>query len=175
VYATGQDISKSYLKVGSQQQHLHKNLHSENPDKQFSHPVLFKQAMRQCIFYSGKLNGKISLHAYQLGDVKKIEEKVRQHKAKYRTHDDCSKPTSVPPSVWRAGLSPDPLPDPVITDVKHLIVHHSVSSNDAADQVAILRGIYLYHRVTLGWNDISYNYLIAPDRTNYEGRDPQGK
>jgi hypothetical protein len=50
-----------------------------------------------------------------------------------------------------------------------------VSSNDAADQVAILRGIYLYHRVTLGWNDIAYNYLIAPDGTIYDGRDPQGK
>lgn len=175
VYTTGQDISESYLKLDNQQHQLRQNLHSENPKKQFSHLILFKQATQQCIFYSGKLNGQIRLHVYQLGDVKKIEEKVRQHRTKYRTHDGCSKPTSVPPSIWRAGLSPDPLPNPVITDVKHLIVHHSVSSNDAADQVAILRGIYLYHRVTLGWNDIAYNYLIAPDGTIYDGRDPQGK
>lgn len=175
VYGTGQDISESYLTTGKQKHQLYKNLHSQNPTQAFSHPVLFKQALRQCVFYSGKLSGQIKWHVYQLGDVKGIEQKIRKHKAKQRTKGACNKPSTVPPSVWRAGLTPEPIPDPVITDVKHLIVHHSVSSNDAADQVAILRGIYLYHRVTLGWNDIAYNYLIAPDGTIYDGRDPQGK
>ncbi|EAY27055.1 N-acetylmuramoyl-L-alanine amidase [Microscilla marina] len=175
VYAPGQHIGESYLSSGEQRFKLYANLHSTSNTQQYSHPILLKAGVQQCTFYSGKLKGELELHVYHLGNTQAVKQKVRAHKARFRTREACGKPGSVPQSVWRAGLTPEPIPDPVVTDVKHLIVHHSVSSNDAADQVAILRGIYLYHRVTLGWNDIAYNYLIAPDGTIYEGRDPQGK
>jgi len=51
-------------------------------------------------------------------------------------------------------------------------VHHTVSSNSySASQVpAMIRGIYAYHVLGLGWNDIGYNFLIDRFGRSWEGR-----
>ena len=55
-------------------------------------------------------------------------------------------------------------------------VHHTVATNDpndlytAGDVPAIIRGIYRYHAVTLGWGDIGYNFLIDRFGRTWEGR-----
>lgn len=170
-----QALNQTQISAGRRTQTFVQNIHSSSSGQQYSQLVLFAEAASDFHFFSGKLSGTIIFHVYHLGNITAIRQKVNAYKARFRTREACGKPASVPQSVWRANLEPLPLPDPVVTEVKHLIIHHSVSSNTAADQVAIMRGIYLYHRVTLGWNDIAYNYLIAPDGTIYEGRDPQGK
>ena len=56
---------------------------------------------------------------------------------------------------------------------KKLIVHHTSTSNDYADQAAAesqIRSIYYYHAVTQGWGDIGYNFLIDKFGNVYEGR-----
>jgi hypothetical protein len=60
---------------------------------------------------------------------------------------------------------------PEATQVSHLIIHHSATSNTITDYTNAVRNIYLYHTGVNGWNDIGYNFLIAPDGTIFEGRD----
>ena len=85
----------------------------------------------------------------------------------------CMEPPTIPQSVWRAGL-PAPLPNPTPTAVAHTVVHHTASNNSVTNYTDAVRNIYLYHTQTNGWDDIGYNYLVAPDGTIFTGRDPQG-
>lgn len=59
---------------------------------------------------------------------------------------------------------------PVITEVSHLIVHHSATSNTSNDWPAVVHSFWSYHVNTNGWDDIGYNWLIDPNGVIYEGR-----
>lgn len=54
--------------------------------------------------------------------------------------------------------------------VEKFILHHTAGSNGGDDPAAVVRGIYYFHAVVLGWGDIGYNYLIDPAGRVYEGR-----
>jgi hypothetical protein len=56
--------------------------------------------------------------------------------------------------------------------VHKIVVHHTVTTNDYAEDEAAgwVRAIYVYHAVTLGWGDIGYNYLIDRYGNLFEGR-----
>ena len=51
-------------------------------------------------------------------------------------------------------------------------VHHTDGSNNyaAGDVAGIVRGIYAYHAVSLGWGDIGYNFLVDRFGGIWEGR-----
>jgi uncharacterized protein with LGFP repeats len=51
-------------------------------------------------------------------------------------------------------------------------VHHTVNSNDyrAGDVPGLIRGMYRYHTVNLGWSDIGYNFLIDRFGRTWVGR-----
>lgn len=82
-------------------------------------------------------------------------------------------PIIVSPSVWREGL-PEPVGLPTKTTIEHLIIHHSGFDAQDIGGYADVRMIYLVHTQVNGWNDIGYNYLIAPDGTIFQGRDGRG-
>ncbi|MGI5952113.1 MAG: N-acetylmuramoyl-L-alanine amidase [Brooklawnia sp.] len=56
--------------------------------------------------------------------------------------------------------------------VKGVVVHHTAGGNGyTAEQVpGIIRGIYYYHAVTLGWGDMGYNVLVDTYGRLWEGR-----
>ena len=54
--------------------------------------------------------------------------------------------------------------------VRHLIVHHTATSNDVPDWAAVVRTIWNFHAFTNGWRDLGYHYLIDPNGVIYEGR-----
>jgi hypothetical protein len=87
---------------------------------------------------------------------------------------NCELPPLIDQDIWREGL-PEPKPNPSTTQVSHMVVHHSATSNSVTNYTLAVRNIYLYHVNNNGWNDVGYNYLIAPDGTLYAGRDGQGK
>ena len=87
--------------------------------------------------------------------------------------DDCEKPETILQSVWRTGL-PNPTPGRISVVVKHCIVHHSAGSNTDTNYVNTIRNIYLLHTQSNGWDDIGYNFVIAPNGVVFSGRDPQG-
>lgn len=58
------------------------------------------------------------------------------------------------------------------TTIKAATLHHTADSNDytAEDVPAVLRGIYYYHAVSLGWGDIGYNAVVDKFGRIWEGR-----
>lgn len=62
--------------------------------------------------------------------------------------------------------------EPSYGAVKGEVVHHTVNANTyTADQVpSLIRGIYEYHVLHNGWNDIGYNFLIDRFGRIWEGR-----
>ncbi|MCB9251776.1 MAG: N-acetylmuramoyl-L-alanine amidase [Flavobacteriales bacterium] len=91
----------------------------------------------------------------------------------FKKKSGCDKPQMISYKIWRDGL-PDPKPPREVTEVEHLVVHHSAGSNTDTNYLNTVRNIYLLHTQTNGWDDIGYNFLIAPDGTIFNGRDPQG-
>ncbi|RPI28098.1 MAG: hypothetical protein EHM52_05320, partial [Actinomycetota bacterium] len=80
-----------------------------------------------------------------------------------------------PDWVTRAGWGADESlrrDDPVYATVKMAFVHHTAGGNTytAAQAPGIVRGIYTYHVLGLGWNDIGYNFLVDRYGTVYVGR-----
>jgi hypothetical protein len=59
---------------------------------------------------------------------------------------------------------------PVFFPVQRLTVHHTVIDDGGGDPAAVVRAIYRYHAVDLGWGDIGYQLLIDHDGCIYEGR-----
>ncbi|MEA5445582.1 N-acetylmuramoyl-L-alanine amidase [Gammaproteobacteria bacterium AB-CW1] len=57
-----------------------------------------------------------------------------------------------------------------LANVSQLVVHHTVSANSSNDWAAVVRSFYNYHVNSLGWSDIGYNWLVAPDGTLFQGR-----
>ncbi len=60
--------------------------------------------------------------------------------------------------------------DPTYSPVSHLIIHHSAGANNSNDWGATVLAIWDFHVNSNGWDDIGYNWLIAPDGQVFEGR-----
>ena len=91
----------------------------------------------------------------------------------YKASNRCDKPQMISYTVWREFL-PNPKPPRESTDVEHLVIHHSAGNNADTNYLGIVRNIYLLHTQTNGWDDIGYNFLVAPNGIIFNGRDPQG-
>ena len=57
-----------------------------------------------------------------------------------------------------------------LTNVTHLIIHHSAGNNVSDDYGAVVLAYWDYHVNTHGWADIGYNWLVDPDGVLYKGR-----
>jgi hypothetical protein len=64
--------------------------------------------------------------------------------------------------------------------IKTIQIHHTYKPDYKDSAVSfqkynsiekLIRGIYVYHKVTLGWGDIGYNLIITPYSTLWKGRD----
>lgn len=62
--------------------------------------------------------------------------------------------------------------NPSLGNIQGAIVHHTAGVNGytAAQVPAIIRGIYAYHAVTLGWGDIGYHVMVDAFGRAWEGR-----
>jgi len=59
---------------------------------------------------------------------------------------------------------------PAFFAVRRLTVHHTATESGGSDPAAVVRAIYRYHAVDLGFGDIGYQLLIDHRGCIYEGR-----
>jgi hypothetical protein len=53
--------------------------------------------------------------------------------------------------------------------INRIAIHHtSEALKQDADDMTLMRAIYLYHTKTRGWHDIGYNFVIGQRGTIYE-------
>lgn len=92
-----------------------------------------------------------------------------------RLQQNCKEPSIISIEEWRnkPTILDPPIAKPVSTIVKHVVVHHSATSILNTSYYNVVRNIYVYHTQSNGWDDIGYNYLIAPNGDIFEGRDAQ--
>ena len=81
----------------------------------------------------------------------------------------------MPRSTWASDLpwNWDACPGgPEYAWVGTAIVHHTVNSNfyGPGDSAGIMRGIWAYHVLSLGYCDIAYNFIIDNYGVPFEGR-----
>jgi len=98
-----------------------------------------------------------------------------QAKFRMQAQDVTAHGVMQPSIISRAGWGADESLrdwDPEVRPVRKIVVHHTVTPNDYAEDesAAWVRAIYHYHTVTRGWGDIGYNYLIDQYGNIYEGR-----
>lgn len=79
------------------------------------------------------------------------------------------RPTVVSREVWCTSVDCDYTAGLEYTPATHIVLHHTVSSNDHTDWAPIVRAIWNYHTYSNGWGDIGYNYLIDRTGVIYEG------
>ena len=81
-------------------------------------------------------------------------------------------PNIISRSQWGAGTASRCGGPSYGEGVRAAVVHHTATGNDYApeDSPAILRSIYAYHTMTLGWCDIAYNALVDKYGQVFEGR-----
>lgn len=149
---------------------IKENEHAENLPGRISELIITKEKSSKTFsLYSGNYSGKIFIYLHFAPALN-----INYVPLKKRSSDSCEKPRSIPISTWRQGLPAPSIKPESTTPIEHVIIHHSAGSNSDTDYTRTVRNIYLYHTQSNGWDDIGYNYLVAPNGDIYDGRDPQG-
>lgn len=169
-------FDRSYLILGTDERfQLYKDVEQSNAvqesaarlNNQSSALIIAKNTFDNFSFFSGNIEGKVRINLLYAAPLKSSYLKDSKKKAPR----DCSiAPESIDQTIWRAGL-PDPVGPPTPTVVKHVILHHAAGSNTDTNYTNTVRNYYLLHTQTNGWDDIGYNYLVAPNGDIYNGRD----
>ncbi|MFF6875685.1 N-acetylmuramoyl-L-alanine amidase [Streptomyces sp. NPDC012474] len=84
----------------------------------------------------------------------------------------AERPAVTSRSAWGADESLVKDPPTYTGDTKAMFVHHTAGTNDytCSESASIVRGVFLYHVQSNGWNDIGYHFLVDKCGTVFEGR-----
>jgi hypothetical protein len=166
-------FSGAYVIVGQDTFFLREDEHQAEEDTfRQSALLIFDSPQTAFTFYSAGIRGNVSfslINAEKGRDKANKRVKEQKKQTKPEQSGTCQQPDMIRTSAWREGL-PEPSYNRLVTNVRHVIVHHSAGSNTNRDYVNVVRNIYLYHTQSNGWSDIGYNYLIAQDGTIFQGR-----
>ena len=97
-----------------------------------------------------------------------IEERIKQSKSSI-TLEGVVRPAMVLRAEWGCP-QPEHVSSRVLTNVTHLIIHHSAGNTTSPDFAAVVLAYWDYHVNTHGWVDIGYNWLVDPNGVLYKGR-----
>ncbi|MFF7792127.1 N-acetylmuramoyl-L-alanine amidase [Streptomyces sp. NPDC007991] len=84
----------------------------------------------------------------------------------------AERPAVTSRAAWGADESLVKDPPTYTADTQAMFVHHTAGTNDytCAESASIVRGVFLYHVRSNGWNDIGYHFLVDKCGTVFEGR-----
>ncbi|GAA4299899.1 N-acetylmuramoyl-L-alanine amidase [Streptomyces venetus] len=83
-----------------------------------------------------------------------------------------ARPAVTSRSAWGADESLVKDPPTYTTATKAMFVHHTAGANDysCSESASVVRGVFLYHVRSNGWNDIGYHFLVDKCGKIFEGR-----
>jgi len=139
-------------------------------DQFMSQLVIPNHKITQFDLYTGKMEGTLRLHTLSVPYQEHVKD---PESSKQFKKDACQKPNSIKAQIWRKGL-PEPVTGRLSTEVHHCIIHHSAVVSTDTNYTNRIRNIYTFHTQVRGWDDIGYNYVVAPDGSLFDGRDPLG-
>ncbi|MCP5061212.1 MAG: T9SS type A sorting domain-containing protein [Ignavibacteriae bacterium] len=99
---------------------------------------------------------------------KQIEENIVQSQL-MKTLDDVERPAYINRKGWNCPQDEN-VSSRSLTNVTHLIIHHSAGQTVSSDYAAVVRSYWDYHVNSNGWSDIGYNWLVDPNGVLYKGR-----
>ncbi|MGX1561799.1 peptidoglycan recognition protein family protein [Streptomyces sp. NPDC055506] len=84
----------------------------------------------------------------------------------------AGRPAVTSRSAWGADESLVKDPPTYTTGTQAMFVHHTAGTNDytCSQSASVVRGVFLYHVQSNGWNDIGYHFLVDKCGTVFEGR-----
>ncbi|GAA2763429.1 N-acetylmuramoyl-L-alanine amidase [Streptomyces paradoxus] len=84
----------------------------------------------------------------------------------------AERPAVTSRSAWGADESLVKDPPTFTGGTKAMFVHHTAGTNayTCSQSASIVRGVFLYHVKSNGWNDIGYHFLVDKCGTVFEGR-----
>lgn len=100
------------------------------------------------------------------------EKKINKNKNNsnlYKITGGIERPEYVSRKDWGCPQS-EHVSSRILTNVTHLIIHHSAGSTTSNDFAAVVRSYWDYHVNSNGWDDIGYNWLVDPNGVLYKGR-----
>jgi hypothetical protein len=77
-------------------------------------------------------------------------------------------PVVISRAEWGAPATVPWEPEP--NRPRAIVVHHTATGTGSNNPAAVVRAVDVYHRVTRGWGDIGYHYLIDHQGRIYAGR-----
>ncbi len=101
-------------------------------------------------------------------DKSKIDTRIEQSHLN-KTLEGIERPEFVSRKDWGCPQN-EHVSSRNLTDVTHLIIHHSAGNTVATDYGAIVLAYWSYHVNGNGWDDIGYNWLVDPNGVLYKGR-----
>ncbi len=101
-------------------------------------------------------------------DKAQIEKSIQQSKLN-KTFGGIERPAYVTRKGWGCPQGEN-VSSRSLTNVTHIIIHHSAGSTVSNDYAAVVKSYWNYHVNTHGWADIGYNWLVDPNGVLYKGR-----
>ena len=101
-------------------------------------------------------------------DKSQIEKNIQQSQLN-KTLGGIERPAYVNRKAWGCPQNENES-SRSLTNVTHIIIHHSAGSTVSSDYAAVVKSYWNYHVNTHGWADIGYNWLVDPNGVLYKGR-----
>jgi hypothetical protein len=86
-----------------------------------------------------------------------------------KTSNNIERPEYVNRQGWGCP-QPENVSSRTLTNVTHLIIHHSAGNTVSSNYAAVVLSYWSYHVNSNGWADIGYNWLVDPNGVLYKGR-----
>lgn len=150
----------------------------ESYEYNFLGQLYFAEAEAERVQYKIETNTPVEINEVSVmlinpGETTQQQKSVIESKRsliKNNLTDDFELPPVVSRTEWGCPDEQSSRWSPNYTNVTHLIVHHSATSNTSNDWAGVVRTFWEWHTINNGWGDIGYNFLVDPTGVVYEGR-----
>jgi len=149
---------------------VHNEFHGENSEANYLAELSFFEKDTKYIQFKISSDTKIESIVFNFispGSSSQVQNKIQLTKENFDSNID--RPAYVSRKEWNSPQD-EHISSRTLTDVTHLIIHHSAGNTTSNDFAAVVLAYWDYHVNGHGWDDIGYNWLVDPNGVLYKGR-----